>query len=178
MSDERASDGERVRSQPRHPSGTGVAGFEHERSASLRIAHLTATFPPYPGGAGNTAYRFAKGQAERGHHVEVFTAPAEGEAPDPGEAIVHRVQPVMAIGNAPLIPSIASIDGNFGSFSLAWRDSNGRLLNSIVAVGQIGFSIEGKRTQTPSAAFSADRTLLAVPVTRRTVHMKTKLVLG
>ena len=77
---------------------------------ALRIAHLTATFPPYPGGAGNTAYRFARGQAERGNHVEVFTASAEGEAPDPGQAIVHRIDPVMAIGNAPLIPSLARLD--------------------------------------------------------------------
>jgi glycosyltransferase involved in cell wall biosynthesis len=77
---------------------------------ALRIAHLTATFPPYPGGAGNTAYRFARGQAERGNHVEVFTAAAEGEAPDPGKAIVHRIDPVMAIGNAPLIPSLARLD--------------------------------------------------------------------
>jgi glycosyltransferase involved in cell wall biosynthesis len=78
---------------------------------SLRIAHLTATFPPYPGGAGNTAFRFAVGQAERGHRVEVFTASAPGEAPDPGAAIVHRLDPVLAIGNAPLIPSLARIDG-------------------------------------------------------------------
>ena len=78
--------------------------------APLRIAHLTATFPPYPGGAGNTAYRFARGQAERGDHVEVFTAAAAGEAPDPGDAIVHRIEPVMAIGNAPLIPSLARLD--------------------------------------------------------------------
>lgn len=76
----------------------------------LRIAHLTATFPPYPGGAGNTAFRFARGQAERGNHVEVFTASAEGEAPDPGEATVHRIDPVMAIGNAPLIPGLARLD--------------------------------------------------------------------
>jgi glycosyltransferase involved in cell wall biosynthesis len=82
-----------------------------ELTAPLRIAHLTATFPPYPGGAGNTAYRFAKGQAERGHHVEVFTAPADGDPPDPGGALVHRVRPVLAIGNAPLIPSVAAIDG-------------------------------------------------------------------
>ena len=82
-----------------------------EDSAPLRIAHLTATFPPYPGGAGNTAFRFAKGQAERGHHVEVFTAPADGERPDPGAAIVHRIDPVFAIGNAPLIPRIAAVDG-------------------------------------------------------------------
>ena len=77
--------------------------------APLRIAHLSATFPPYPGGAGNTAFRFARGQAERGDHVEVFTASAAGEAPDPGAAIVHRIDPVMAIGNAPLIPSMARI---------------------------------------------------------------------
>lgn len=77
----------------------------------LRIAHLTATFPPYPGGAGNTAYRFARGQAERGHHVEVFTAPAAGEPPDPGGALVHRIEPVLHFGNAPLIPSLARIAG-------------------------------------------------------------------
>ena len=77
----------------------------------LRIAHLTATFPPYPGGAGNTAYRFARGQAERGNHVEVFTAEAEGDPPDPGSVIVHRFNPRLAIGNAPLIPSLARLDG-------------------------------------------------------------------
>jgi D-inositol-3-phosphate glycosyltransferase len=79
--------------------------------APLRIAHLTATFPPYPGGAGNTAYRFAVGQAQHGHHVEVFTAAADGESPDPGGAIVHRFDPPFAIGNAPLIPAIARLRG-------------------------------------------------------------------
>jgi glycosyltransferase involved in cell wall biosynthesis len=77
----------------------------------LRIAHLTATFPPYPGGAGNTAFRFAREQAERGDRVEVFTAPAPGEPPDPGAAVVHRIDPVLAIGNAPLIPSLARVEG-------------------------------------------------------------------
>jgi glycosyltransferase involved in cell wall biosynthesis len=80
-------------------------------NAPLRIAHLTATFPPYPGGAGNTAFRFAVGQAERGHRVEVFTAPAPGEPPDADGAIVHRIEPLLAIGNAPLIPSIARLEG-------------------------------------------------------------------
>jgi glycosyltransferase involved in cell wall biosynthesis len=78
---------------------------------TLRIAHLTATFPPYPGGAGNTAYRFARGQAERGHQVEVFTAPAHGEPPDPGAVIVHRIDPAVGIGNAPLIPRLARVEG-------------------------------------------------------------------
>jgi glycosyltransferase involved in cell wall biosynthesis len=91
----------------------------------MRVAHLTATFPPYPGGAGNTAFRFAREQAARGHEVEVFTAPASSEAepsraaveapvfeiPDPGEVIVHRIKPVFAIGNAPLIPRLARVEG-------------------------------------------------------------------
>jgi hypothetical protein len=81
------------------------------RPEGLRIAHLTATFPPYPGGAGNTAFRFAREQAARGHQVEVFTAPAPGTPPDPGAAIVHRIKPVLAIGNAPLIPSLARVAG-------------------------------------------------------------------
>src|SRR5918995_4767068 len=88
--------------------------MSHHRPAvgnSLQVAHLTATFPPYPGGAGNTAHRFAVGQAERGHHVEVFTAPAQGTAPGTPGVDVHRRDPVFAIGNAPFIPSLARLDG-------------------------------------------------------------------
>jgi glycosyltransferase involved in cell wall biosynthesis len=77
----------------------------------LRVAHLTATFPPYPGGAGNTAFRFAREQAARGHEVEVFTAPAPGEVPDPGRVVVHRIDPALAIGNAPLIPALRKVEG-------------------------------------------------------------------
>jgi glycosyltransferase involved in cell wall biosynthesis len=43
--------------------------------------------------------------------VEVFTAPAEGEPPDSGAAIVHRIPPAFAIGNAPLIPRLAGLAG-------------------------------------------------------------------
>jgi glycosyltransferase involved in cell wall biosynthesis len=77
----------------------------------LRIAHLTATFPPYPGGAGNTAHRFAVGQAERGHHVEVFTAPAPGAEPESPGVEVHRTPPAFAIGNAPLLPGLLRLGG-------------------------------------------------------------------
>jgi glycosyltransferase involved in cell wall biosynthesis len=80
-------------------------------SSPLRIAHLTATFPPYSGGAGNTCFHFARVQAERGHHVEVFTATADGTPPDSGGAIVHRISPLVRIGNAPLIPRIARLRG-------------------------------------------------------------------
>jgi len=43
--------------------------------------------------------------------VEVFTATAEGEAPDPGAAVVHRIEPAFAYGNAPLIPGLARLEG-------------------------------------------------------------------
>jgi glycosyltransferase involved in cell wall biosynthesis len=41
----------------------------------------------------------------------VFTAPAPGEIPDPGEVTVHRIDPVFAIGNAPLIPALRRVEG-------------------------------------------------------------------
>ncbi len=41
----------------------------------------------------------------------MFTAPAEGEPPDAGALIVHRIAPLLAIGNAPLIPRLARLEG-------------------------------------------------------------------
>ncbi len=143
----------------------------------LRIAHLTATFPPYPGGAGNTAFRFAREQAERGHHVEVFTAPAEGEMPDPGAVTVHRIKPVFAIGNAPLIPSLARLvefdlvhlhyPFIFGSeltlFGRMRRKRRGAALlvhykNRLVAKGTRGVLFETyERTVAPTLIAAADR---------------------
>ncbi len=41
----------------------------------------------------------------------MFTAPAPGDAPDPGGVVVHRIDPAFAYGNAPLIPSLAGISG-------------------------------------------------------------------
>lgn len=43
--------------------------------------------------------------------MEVFTAAAEGEAPDSGGVVVHRFRPAFAIGNAPLIPRLAQLEG-------------------------------------------------------------------
>ena len=143
----------------------------------MRIAHLTATFPPYPGGAGNTAFRFAREQAARGHRVEVFTAPAAGVAPDPGKAIVHRIEPAFAIGNAPLIPSLAQIGGFdvvhlhypfiFGSeltlLSRLRRRSRSQALlvhykNRLVGKGRRGALFEAyERTVAPALIHAADR---------------------
>ena len=155
----------------------------------LRIAHLTATFPPYPGGAGNTAFRFATGQAERGHHVEVFTAAAEGEPPDPGAAIVHRLEPLAAIGNAPLIPSLARLEGFdlvhihypfiFGSeltlLARARRRRREQALvvhykNRLVASGARGAAFAAyEHTVAPALIAAADRVLVLSPDHARSV---------
>jgi glycosyltransferase involved in cell wall biosynthesis len=73
----------------------------------VRVAHFTATFPPYLGGAGTTAFNLAAGLSERGHDVEVFTGGAPGDAPPCGEATVHRLDPVVAFGNAPVLRGLA-----------------------------------------------------------------------
>ncbi|GIK78857.1 MAG: LPS biosynthesis rfbu related protein [Actinomycetes bacterium] len=155
----------------------------------LRIAHLTATFPPYPGGAGNTCYRFAKGQAERGHHVEVFTAAADGTPPDPGAAIVHRIDPAMAIGNAPLIPKLARLEGFdvvhlhypfiFGSeltlLGRLRRRARGAALvvhykNRLLGNGPRGVMFETyERTVAPALIHAADRILVLSPDHARSV---------
>lgn len=150
---------------------------ENGATSPLRIAHLTATFPPYPGGAGNTAFHFARTQAARGHHVEVYTATADGVAPDPGGAVVHRIEPMLRIGNAPLIPSIARLRGfdvmhlhypfMFGAeLTLAGRlgpDGRGAALlvhykNRIVGRGARGAIFETyEHTVAPLLIRSADR---------------------
>jgi len=155
----------------------------------LRIAHLTATFPPYPGGAGNTAYRFAKGQAARGHHVEVFTAAVEGEPPDPGGAIVHRIGPVMAVGNAPLIPKLARLESFdvvhlhypfiFGSEltllgRLRKRGRSAALIvhykNRLLGKGTRGLLFEAyEHTVAPALIRAADRILVLSPDHARSV---------
>ncbi|MEJ7875867.1 MAG: glycosyltransferase family 4 protein [Solirubrobacterales bacterium] len=149
----------------------------------MRIAHLTATFPPYPGGAGNAAHRFAVGQAERGHHVEVFTAPHGGAPPATEGVRVHRIPPAYAIGNAPLIPRLARLGGFdvvhlhypfiFGSeLTLLARISRARrsqaLLvhykNRLIGDGRRGLLFEAyERTVGPALIRAADRVCVLSP---------------
>ena len=74
----------------------------------LKIAHISATFPPYRGGTGNVCYHNARELVRRGHAVHVFTAAAPN-APqsDVIEGIhVHRLQPLVRVGNAPVLPGL------------------------------------------------------------------------
>jgi glycosyltransferase involved in cell wall biosynthesis len=73
---------------------------------TLRIAHVTATFPPYWAGTGNVAYHNARVLHERGHDVTVFTASTErdDELSFPFEVV--RLAAPLRIGNAPLTPAL------------------------------------------------------------------------
>ncbi len=78
----------------------------------MRIAHVTATFPPYYGGTGNVCYHNARVLAARGHDVHVFTADWPGSPDDPPGVTVHRLKPVVRVGNAPVLPQLLRL-GNF-----------------------------------------------------------------
>ena len=87
----------------------------------LRIAHVTAVFPPYWAGTGNVAYYNALELARRGHEVHVFTAqyPLNGYH-DPEEMIIHRLWTPFRIGNAPLTPTLIWKLRNFDLIHLHW----------------------------------------------------------
>lgn len=79
-----------------------------QQSQRLRIAHVTATYPPYRGGTGNVCYNNARELAQRGHDVHVFTA-RQGYAAryERLEGVsIHRLSPLIQIGNAPVLPEL------------------------------------------------------------------------
>lgn len=74
----------------------------------MRVAHVTATFPPYWAGTGNVAYHNARLLHDRGHEVVVFTARLEDT---PTARFPFRVEPLAAplrLGNAPFTPSLVT----------------------------------------------------------------------
>ena len=76
----------------------------------MRIAHVTATFPPYYGGTGNVCYHNALGLAELGHNVTVLTARhPPGDPVYPPEIAVRRLPVLFRLGNAPLLLGLLRI---------------------------------------------------------------------
>jgi glycosyltransferase involved in cell wall biosynthesis len=77
----------------------------------LRIAHITATFPPHLTGTGLVCFHNARELARRGHDVHVYTAKLAG-APSEEKLDgfqVHRLKPVIKVGNAPFIPGLVTL---------------------------------------------------------------------
>lgn len=78
----------------------------------MRIAHVTATFPPYYAGTGTVCYHNALGLARLGHDVTVFTAQyPHGEYADSEEFTVCRLPALFRIGNAPFLPGLLGLKG-------------------------------------------------------------------
>jgi glycosyltransferase involved in cell wall biosynthesis len=119
----------------------------------------------------------------------VFTAAVEGQPPDPGGAIVHRIDPVMAVGNAPLIPKLARLESFdvvhlhypfiFGSEltllgRLRKRSRSAALIvhykNRLLGKGTRGLLFEAyEHTVAPALIRAADRILVLSPDHARSV---------
>src|SRR4051812_10166379 len=73
------------------------------------VTHVTATFPPYPGGTGTVVYHNARELARRGHDVRVVTATSSvGEHHDHDVPVTH-VPTSFRVGNAPLAPRLGQV---------------------------------------------------------------------
>lgn len=78
----------------------------------MRIAHVTATFPPHYSGTGVVCYHNALGLARLGHQVTVFTADyPPGDHGYPGEITVRRLPVLFRIGNGPVLPGLLGLGG-------------------------------------------------------------------
>lgn len=106
----------------------------------MRIAHISATFPPYRGGTGTVCYHNALEVARLGHAVEVFTAAygaVHGHIPDasddPPDVRVHRLRPLIHVGNAPLTPALLQL-GQFDLIHLHYPYIFGAELTTIRAL--------------------------------------------
>ena len=79
----------------------------------MRIAHVTATFPPYMGGTGNVCFHTARELTSRGHRVYVYTA-AYSSSPAyeiKDGVIVHRLSSWVQVGNARFLPDLIGMKG-------------------------------------------------------------------
>jgi hypothetical protein len=72
----------------------------------MKIAEVVCVFPPYKGGIGKTALEQAKGLAESGEGVEVFT-PNFGRGKIADEKFkINYLKPVVKFGNAAFLPQL------------------------------------------------------------------------
>lgn len=78
----------------------------------MKIAQISATFPPYMAGTGNVCYHNAVELAKLGHDVTVFTSRYPDEDYTyPDLITVKRYKPWFRIGNAPFLPQLLSLRG-------------------------------------------------------------------
>ena len=72
----------------------------------MKIAIVTATFPPYKGGMGNVAYFHAKELAKAGEDVTVFCPKKIGERLEGEQFKIEYLLPLFKYGNAAFVPQL------------------------------------------------------------------------
>lgn len=76
----------------------------------MKVAHITATFPPHFTGTGNVCYHNSLELAKLGHDVTVLTANyPKVEYGYPEILNVKRLDPLFRIGNGPFLPGLLKI---------------------------------------------------------------------
>ena len=76
----------------------------------MRIAQVTATFPPNFSGTGMVCFQNAVGLAELGHKVSVFTyIKQKSNLKYPDSIQVHHLPSLFSIGNAPFLPDLVKL---------------------------------------------------------------------
>jgi len=84
-----------------------VDGKMVARCDILRIAQVTATFPPYWGGTGNVVWYTADTLARRGHDITVFVPATRGpKTAVAGPYVVRPVPSPLHVGNAAWSPRL------------------------------------------------------------------------
>lgn len=115
-----------------------LVGQLAERTPTLKIAHVTATFPPYHGGTGNVCYYNARELARLGHNVHVFTAAiASAPAVEMREGFtIHRLKPIIRVGNAPILPTLLTELGGFDVIHLHYPFFGGEITTLAAKLSQ------------------------------------------
>jgi glycosyltransferase involved in cell wall biosynthesis len=75
----------------------------------MKIAQVTATFPPYMGGTGNVCYHNSIELANLGHDVTVFTCGPSLCYEYPENISVRHLKPFFKLGNAPFLPGLIKL---------------------------------------------------------------------
>lgn len=111
----------------------------------MRIAHITATYPPYRGGTGRVCADQASELSRRGHQVTVYSPSADRKrSAEAGAPRVVRLPTWLRVGNAALAtgrpaprPDLIHLHyPYYGGGDLAWLDARARRIPYVVTYHQ------------------------------------------
>lgn len=76
----------------------------------MKIAEVTATFPPYNAGTGNVCYHNSVELAKLGHDVSVYTGLKSNLKTENSKILsIKYLKPLFSVGNAPFLPQLLAL---------------------------------------------------------------------